>query len=643
LSAHGISLHVSARRLARGVPPVAPRLAQLGISLGIRHQVSPYGVSFSEFCSHIVDNEREFDLHCSSVSRRMVAHFSDAIESRSLGQGDVLIPDLHPSSLSLSHHIYRSFGIERVQGNHGQRENTEEDHYPISLNNYIKAAMLIAGAVIAGFVAFWFINSAGLVEDINIVNAGRLLVGVALVLLALIAGHAALRLMAKSSGTSICGVPFNAEIKASPGCGGKLIGRVVQAEISEALLLESISVFNPPVHIDGAHARDNVGYFGRSQRTVEPYNFAKLSTSRKRKGELWVHGGSGEHSLILYGEDINSHPAHHGIGWTLPGIFNEHKDTGHVIPVRLRRLNRGAVIKSGAFRHYIGAQLSFAAFLQMIESSESDNDSNYSSYKKAELYQGVGRKQTREIALRGGLRTVLFILGCLLSLYSACWGASGWRRHDHGAVALWTLRILSAVLIGTGLGAFFLPVYYDCRYNKECDASKPSHSGQIVPRKYLTSNSYWGTSIDMANALNTDKQIAVISALTEGSSIRSIERMTGVHRDTIMRLGVKVGQGCAKLMDNSMRELPCNRLEMDEIWGFVGKKDRNVREGDEGVGSVWTFCAIDAETKLVPAFKVGHRDAATAKEFVQDVASRMAYRVPTSYTAQRPCTAKACQ
>src|SRR5467141_4251308 len=71
---------------------------------------------------------------------------------------------------------------------------------------------------------------------------------------------------------------------------------------------------------------------------------------------------------------------------------------------------------------------------------------------------------------------------------------------------------------------------------------------------------------DMANVLNTDKKIAVISALADGSSISSIERITGVHRDTIMRLGVRVGQGCAKMMDTSMRNLPCNRLEMDEIW-----------------------------------------------------------------------------
>ncbi len=134
----------------------------------------------------------------------------------------------------------------------------------------------------------------------------------------------------------------------------------------------------------------------------------------------------------------------------------------------------------------------------------------------------------------------------------------------------------------------------------------------------------------MANVLNTDKQIAVIGALAEGSSIRSIERITGIHRDTIMRLGVKVGQGCTALMDAKMRNLPCRRLEMDEIWGFVGKKERHVREGDSGVGSVWTFCAIDAETKLVPAFRVGNRDAATANAFVRDVAERMAYRVQLS-------------
>ncbi|HEY2858739.1 MAG TPA: IS1 family transposase [Terracidiphilus sp.] len=135
----------------------------------------------------------------------------------------------------------------------------------------------------------------------------------------------------------------------------------------------------------------------------------------------------------------------------------------------------------------------------------------------------------------------------------------------------------------------------------------------------------------MANVLNIDKQIAIIGALAEGSSIRSIERITGVHRDTIMRLGVKVGQGCTALMDEKMRDLPCTRLEMDEIWGFVGKKEKHVKQDDDSsLGSVWTFCAIDAETKLVPAFRVGKRDAATANAFVKDIASRMKMRVQIS-------------
>ena len=135
----------------------------------------------------------------------------------------------------------------------------------------------------------------------------------------------------------------------------------------------------------------------------------------------------------------------------------------------------------------------------------------------------------------------------------------------------------------------------------------------------------------MANVLNTDKQIAIVAALTEGSSIRSIERITGVHRDTIMRLGLKIGQGCTRLMDEKMRDLSCNRLEMDEIWGFVGKKDAHIRRDDSPeVGSVWTFCAIDAETKLVPAFRVGDRTATDTHAFVADVASRMKNRVQVS-------------
>jgi hypothetical protein len=98
----------------------------------------------------------------------------------------------------------------------------------------------------------------------------------------------------------------------------------------------------------------------------------------------------------------------------------------------------------------------------------------------------------------------------------------------------------------------------------------------------------------MANILNSDKKIAIIGALTEGSSMRSIERMLNVHRNTIIRLGVKVGQGCTALTDAKMRDISCTRLEMGEIWGVVGKEDCTVRMGySMEIGSVWTFCAAE--------------------------------------------------
>ena len=135
----------------------------------------------------------------------------------------------------------------------------------------------------------------------------------------------------------------------------------------------------------------------------------------------------------------------------------------------------------------------------------------------------------------------------------------------------------------------------------------------------------------MANVLPIEKQAIAIGALAEGNSIRSVERMTGIHRDTIMRLGVRVGDACGKLMDETMRELPCRKIEVDEIWGFVGKKDRNVTEEDSReLGSVWTWVAIDPETKVVPVFHVGKREAQDANVFVANVASRMKNRIQLS-------------
>lgn len=135
----------------------------------------------------------------------------------------------------------------------------------------------------------------------------------------------------------------------------------------------------------------------------------------------------------------------------------------------------------------------------------------------------------------------------------------------------------------------------------------------------------------MANILPKDKQIAVVSMLAEGSSIRAVERITGINRNTIMNLGVRVGQGCAKLMDAKMRDLTCRFLQFDEIWGFIGKKEKHrTLTDDPTLGDVSTFCAIDAETKVVPSFKCGKRDHRTANAFVSDVASRLKNRPQVS-------------
>src|ERR1700745_3873142 len=104
----------------------------------------------------------------------------------------------------------------------------------------------------------------------------------------------------------------------------------------------------------------------------------------------------------------------------------------------------------------------------------------------------------------------------------------------------------------------------------------------------------------MANILAKENQIAVISALAEGNSIRSIERMTEIHRDTIMRLGVRVGETCQQILDQKMRGLNCSHIEVDELWGFIGKKKFHATRADraEGLGDVWTFLSIDPDTKV---------------------------------------------
>jgi IS1 family transposase len=137
------------------------------------------------------------------------------------------------------------------------------------------------------------------------------------------------------------------------------------------------------------------------------------------------------------------------------------------------------------------------------------------------------------------------------------------------------------------------------------------------------------------NRLNLARRTQIISCLVEGNSIRSTERMTDTHRDTVMRLMVQAGEGSKALMDAEMRNLPCHRVQVDEIWGFVAKKQRQVKEGDDRsqVGDQCTFVALDPDTKLVPSFRVGKRDLGTATAFMCDLSERLASRVQLSSDA----------
>jgi len=134
------------------------------------------------------------------------------------------------------------------------------------------------------------------------------------------------------------------------------------------------------------------------------------------------------------------------------------------------------------------------------------------------------------------------------------------------------------------------------------------------------------------NKLTKEQQEKVISALVEGVSIRSTERMTGIHRDTIMRLGVRTGQHCKDILDREMRNLKSSKIQVDEVWAFVGKKQRHVGLMDnvEEVGDQWIFVALDADSKLIPSFIIGKRTAENASALTDDLASRLTNRVQIS-------------
>lgn len=132
------------------------------------------------------------------------------------------------------------------------------------------------------------------------------------------------------------------------------------------------------------------------------------------------------------------------------------------------------------------------------------------------------------------------------------------------------------------------------------------------------------------NRLPLEKRARIVGMLAEGNSLRSITRMADVSINTVTKLLVDLGMACAKYQDEAFRNLSCKRIQCDEIWSFVYAKDKNVplgMEGKFGVGSVWTWTAIDADTKLIPSWLVGSRDAYSADEFMQDLAGRLKNRV----------------
>ena len=132
------------------------------------------------------------------------------------------------------------------------------------------------------------------------------------------------------------------------------------------------------------------------------------------------------------------------------------------------------------------------------------------------------------------------------------------------------------------------------------------------------------------NVISLEEKTKVISALVEGNSIRATCRMTGIAKGTITRLLASVGKACGEYQDIMFRNLPCKQIQCDEIWSFCYAKDKNVPEkykGKFGYGDVWTWTAIDADTKLVPSWLIGHRDAPDAYRFMQDLKSRLANRV----------------
>jgi len=133
------------------------------------------------------------------------------------------------------------------------------------------------------------------------------------------------------------------------------------------------------------------------------------------------------------------------------------------------------------------------------------------------------------------------------------------------------------------------------------------------------------------NKLSQARRTQIVAALVEGNSIRATGRMTGASKNTIVKLLADLGTACAAYHDSAMRNLACRRIQVDEIWSFCYAKQKKatdaMRKEHGWAGDVWTWTAIDADTKLVPSFLVGGRDTGYATEFLQDLAGRLSTRV----------------
>ena len=140
------------------------------------------------------------------------------------------------------------------------------------------------------------------------------------------------------------------------------------------------------------------------------------------------------------------------------------------------------------------------------------------------------------------------------------------------------------------------------------------------------------------NRLSTTKRVQILSALVEGNSLRATSRMVDCSINTVTKLLVDLGAACAEYQDKALRNLPCKRIQCDEIWAFCYAKQKNVPEekrGQFGYGDVWTWTAICADTKLIPTWFTGDRGAGSAWEFMQDLAPRLAKRVQLTTDGHR--------